>query len=553
MDQSWEEREGTPPPWTAIGQQYHAARAERDALIANPPPIHGDARFMVRDEIYALETEAIAKNTRDYQGRNGCMILGNGFDLDTAECVSTVASTPPGHLLTLAATRSGKGTSHIVPNLLLYDGSMVVIDPKGENYALTHEARRKHGRVIRIDPFRVTKRFDPVSPYAGLNPMEFVEGESEARRLASLLLGDAPKGEGRFWHDEAINLLSAVILACASIGRNQINDVRDVLTAPNLSAGNEPSALANYLGALAEKSPEPGAQRRLQSFIGYSDKLQSSILATINAAMSIWDTPEISDAVSRTDLPFGDLKTDVATIYVVLPFDRMGDYGAFLRLMVGQFYQAMIKGAQTGGIPVACVIDEFPALGPMKELVRALAEVAGYGVRFWLFVQSLSQLKSLYPDDWNTILSQCGTLCVFGVTDGETVDWLGKELGQRTRAIAVPGISTGGSGRDADGALNVNGGINEAVQFAGTALLSPAEIREYLGIGSPWEVIFLSGKRPMLAMRITFHDDPTLNQMAGRFDDAPLLAIPNHFRDTEHWKGVPKGFKYGIRDSNDDV
>jgi type IV secretion system protein VirD4 len=202
---------------------------------------------------------------------------------------------------------------------------------------------------------------------------------------------------------------------------------------------------------------------------------------------------------------------------------------------------------------VACVIDEFPALGPMPELVRALAEVAGYGVRFWLFAQSLSQLQGLYPDDWNTILSQCSTLSVFGVTDGVTVKWLGKELGERTAALSMPGVSTGGGGRDAEGALNVTGGASYGVQLTDMPLLSPGEIREYLGVGAPWQVVFLSGHRPLLAVRIEYFNDEKLNNMAGSLNAEPLKVAHYDMRDTEYWKGVPEGFKYGIRDANDDV
>src|SRR5207253_2157203 len=37
------------------------------------------------------------------------------------------------HLLTIAPTRAGKGTTTIIPNLLTYGGSALVVDPKGEN------------------------------------------------------------------------------------------------------------------------------------------------------------------------------------------------------------------------------------------------------------------------------------------------------------------------------------------------------------------------------------------------------------------------------------
>ena len=552
-DSVWHERHGTPPPWTAVGQRYHSAARERNALLENPPQIHGDARFMNAADIRKIERQAIELTAQEKGAGSASLLLGDGFDLEVKELSGGVSSLPPGHLLTIAATRSGKGTSHIVPNLLLYGGSTVVIDPKGENYALTHMRRRNFGRVVRIDPFRVTKDIDTVSPFSGCNPMEFIDGESDARRLASILLGDAPKGDGQFWHDEALNLLSAAMLGCVSIGWDQLKDVRELLTISNAAKGKKPSKLSEALSTLAGDTTEPGAKRRIISFVGYEAKMQSSILASINAKMSIWDTPEIADAVSRSDLPFEDLKTEVSTIYIILPFDKMNDYGAFLRLMVGQFYQAMIKGGKAKGIPVACIIDEFPALGTMKELVRALAEIAGYGVRFWIFVQSLSQLKALYPDDWNVIVSQCSTVCVFGVTDGETIEWLGKELGQRTQAISIPSVNLGGAGRDADGDLNVNGGINHGVQLAGTPLFTPGEIREHLGVGQPWQVIFLSGKRPIISTRIEFYKEEKLARLAGCTKKNLSLAAPIDMKGTEHWKGIPKGFKFGIREANDDV
>ena len=66
------------------------------------------------------------------------------------------------HLVTLGGTRGGKGTTAIIPNLCLYEGSVVCIDPKGENARIT-AARRGRGskhtqgmeqRVIVLDPYR---------------------------------------------------------------------------------------------------------------------------------------------------------------------------------------------------------------------------------------------------------------------------------------------------------------------------------------------------------------------------------------------------------------
>src|SRR5690606_26090574 len=65
------------------------------------------------------------------------------------------------HVLLTSGTRGGKGTSIIVPNLCMWPGSAVIIDPKGENAMVTARARGKGSRFcyglkqqVRIlDPF----------------------------------------------------------------------------------------------------------------------------------------------------------------------------------------------------------------------------------------------------------------------------------------------------------------------------------------------------------------------------------------------------------------
>lgn len=56
-------------------------------------------------------------------------------------------------LLTAAPARSGKGSEFIVPTLLTYTGSIVIIDPKGEAARVTREHRATMGEVFIIDPF----------------------------------------------------------------------------------------------------------------------------------------------------------------------------------------------------------------------------------------------------------------------------------------------------------------------------------------------------------------------------------------------------------------
>jgi type IV secretion system protein VirD4 len=74
------------------------------------------------------------------------------------------------HIMLVAGSRAGKGVSFVLPNLLLYEGSVLAIDPKGELARET--ARRRHmmgQKTIVLDPFGVSK--DGTLPFRGkFNP-----------------------------------------------------------------------------------------------------------------------------------------------------------------------------------------------------------------------------------------------------------------------------------------------------------------------------------------------------------------------------------------------
>ena len=82
--------------------------------------------------------------------------------------------------LLLAPTGSGKGVSVIIPTILSYPHSMIIFDPKGENYNLTAGYRKTFSRVLKFAPCSYdTLRFNPV--------MAIRDGDEYAFRDASLI------------------------------------------------------------------------------------------------------------------------------------------------------------------------------------------------------------------------------------------------------------------------------------------------------------------------------------------------------------------------------
>ena len=142
--------------------------------IPLPKPVtHGSARFHSRRELDA------------FRGPDG-LIVGRAAQPDHF----LLRYAGPGHLLTIAPTRAGKGVGAILPNLLLAERPVIVIDPKGENY-------RVAARVL--DPFGVTG-----NESAAYNPLDLLDPGSErfaedAAALADAIVSDPP-GEVREAH-----------------------------------------------------------------------------------------------------------------------------------------------------------------------------------------------------------------------------------------------------------------------------------------------------------------------------------------------------------------
>lgn len=435
-------------------------RKRIEDTIKAPPPVHGSARWATAVEL------GRAKLLRDQTAFDSpsSIMLGAFPDPEASGAIAgQIHWDGEGHLITVAPTRSGKSTTTIVPNLVRYKGSCVVLDPKGELFDQTAAWRRTVGPVYRIAPF------EPNSD--GFNPLHFVKSLSDARALASLIMPDDPNAQD-FFRNDAIAFLTAVILFVAE---NAPPEHRTLHEVRNITAGPV-SALMEFAEDMVNTG-KPVFANPASTFLGKRRDSLGTLRDTFNSELAIWDDPDIANAVAG-DIDFRALKDRSATVYISVPFEKMEAYAPFLKVVLTAALDAMTVNKKIPEIPVLFVLDEFLSLGPFPQFKSAIRTHAGAGVRLWFFLQDMATLEEHYPKSWSTFMNAAVKL-FFGTNDAVTGRSVSENLlGNTTVGYFSGSVQQGGSTTPGDifHHGNVSNNINASVNLAQKPLLDATEV-----------------------------------------------------------------------------
>ena len=326
---------------------------------------------------------------------------------------SRLLPAPPGHLLTVAPTGGGKGVGAIIPALLSYDGPVVVVDPKGENLAVTARHRRRRGdRVVVLDPFGITGE-----PSDSLNPLDLATLGQDApddagRTLADLLTGGAVTLDDPFWDNTAGAFLSGLLTAALADRPpedRRISWLRDLF-----GEGDVSYELAVMMDKGGIRTRD--ARQEVATFLSHpSERTRPSIQSTAAQHLRLFGSDAVRRATDSTSFPV-ELLTGGAglSLFIVIPPDKLSSHRSLLRIWLGTIMGALVARRRVPERSLLMLIDEAAQLGRMELLLQATTLLRGYGLRLWTFWQDLSQMRSLYPLEWPTMLNNCGTVQMFG-------------------------------------------------------------------------------------------------------------------------------------------
>lgn len=423
------------------------------------------------------------------------------------------------HVGLYAPTGSGKGVSVVTPNALLWDGSLVVFDPKKDIYRLTSGIRAFcHQEVHLFDPL------DQDGRTTRYNPFTYVKRGTAAafddiQRIGQVLFPNVA-GDEEFWRASARSAFNGVAaLLAESPGLPfTIGEVYRILT-----RGDGPLYLKRTIEAAnRDKRPfSPAVISALSDYLAGSENLVNSVRRSVTARLEIWNNPLIDRATAASDFDLRDLRKRLMAIYVGVSPDNVER----LRPLLTLFFQQLLDITAQQGEPrfnpllrrrLLILLDEFPILGRMEKIAEAFAWVRSYGVRFLMVIQSKAQLRAAYgPDLARTMMENCGVEIVFGTDDLE----LSREISERLGFNTVSAVSRSRSGS----LLSQKSTDSKTTSDQRRALMLPQEVRTL----SPRKCIILSpGLRPILADRIIYYADRTFTRLLLRPPVVKPLARP---------------------------
>lgn len=404
------------------------------------------------------------------------------------DALEPILYTGDGHLVSIARTGAGKGVGCIIPALLRYQGPVIVIDPKGENYAVTARRRTELGQKVHvIDPFGlVGDQTDTLNPLDLIDPVS-PEAIDQAAELAELLVTQTSTREP-FWDSRALSLITTMLLFVASARPPVLKDLGEVHYLLNQS-NQDLDFTFKEMGKCANEAVRKGCSVKDTA----EAKVFASILSTAQSHTDFLRSAGARETLKNSTIDLNSVtQGEPLSIYIIIPPEKLESHGKLLRLWIGVLMNAITKRRQRPSLPTLFILDEAAQLGPLKQLRQAITLLRGYGLRTWSFWQDLSQLKMLYPQDWQTMINNCEVLQAFGFANA---------------AVARDGAQLTG--------------------YQDWQALQDLEAEEM--------VLALAGDEPVIARKPNYLFDPAFS---GQFDENTFYADPDPLQEAERerWK-----------------
>ncbi len=497
----------------------------------------------------------------------------------------------------IAPTRSGKGVSTIITTCINYGvpywaydkkqkkkvikgrGSMVIFDPKGENFDATAGWRAKFSVVVPFRPlgnrplpsdgktvsksdlerWKAENRTDdvpePVPEWtAHYNPiLEIPDNPNTAfawaDMIAEIFFG-SEKGKGggdetsAYFANKARDIFTAVVLHVRFSPEDKIpwreKNMSTVLAfmseASNDGKTGEEASDEENEGCGETMCAEMLATDHGSATINNLIKLaanrsmmqpakeRGSTYSTVFSKISLFQDPLIAEATSYSDFSVDDFikGKNAISLYLIVPYNHIARIAPIFRMLITFMIKKFSDGTTNANsvklkIPCLFLLDEFPVLGYFPDIAQNMGILAGYGVTFFIVSQSVNQIVDVYGEN-HPFMGHCKTKIIYAPNEYKDAEAVSRIIG--TRSVLLDNKSSN---------MASLGASNLSSQEISVSLVNADELMK---LDFSRCIVLLEGKPPYKGKKVVYYEDP-------RFKDKSFLDVPDFKKMEQVMRTLP--------------
>lgn len=359
---------------------------------------------------------------------------------------------------------SGKTFTFVKPNLLQCIGSFIVTDPKGLLVRETGTLLEKQGYKIKIFDLNTLENSDQ------FNVFNYIKREIDLDRVLEAITEGTKKSNNKgedFWIQAEALLIRALLAFLWIDGKDNdyvpklsmITDMLRIATPPNKKT---PAPISLWFEEQNEKHPNNYAYRQWKLFEdSFERETRASVLAIAASRYSVFDHYDVSNMVSRDTMNIEKWIEEKTAVFITIP-ETNGAYNFLASIFITTIMETLrgridkiLSGEEkleNGKNPlfIQFIIDEFANIGRIPNIDKALATFRSRNMSIIIILQALAQLKSMYKDDWASMLNNCASLLFLGGDEKETTKYLSERAGKQTINIRNHSHSRGSRGNSTE-------------------------------------------------------------------------------------------------------
>lgn len=398
--------------------------------------LHGDARFATSADI------AVSTSVTLGQAESRGIVIGRFKG-------KLIRYIKPDFVSLGAGTRAGKGAGIVIPNLLEWQDSLIVLDIKQECFNITSRYRQEVLKqdVFLFNPFSFTTH--QFNPFYYLN-LQHVEGSTDLMGMAEIIYPtDSVTGAERHFNNAAQSLFIALAKALWLLLHSQSlflqeHGIPKIFSIGNLFVLYNTVSMTDITDVLEENirlqkldkiqiELAQDALAKIRSFMLLGDEGKASVISTFEKQLKLFALPVVKGATDHNSFDFRNLRRQKMTIYLsIAPKDLK-----IASLILNLFFNCAIRInliENPDFVPelkysLLLILDEFPAIGSLPYVKEAAGYIAGYKIQLLTIFQNVSQLNEIYGDQGRkTLLANHSCKIVFAPNEQDDAEYFSKEI-----------------------------------------------------------------------------------------------------------------------------